>query len=80
MSHRDGRVTLSAWVDPVLREHARLAAKASGVEFSRWVERAIQQAVAKASVERSLRDARASASAHGECLSCGYSPCMCDQA
>lgn len=51
MSHRDGRVTLSAWVDPVVRDHARFAAKSAGVEFSKWIERAVQRAVA-AELER----------------------------
>jgi len=27
MSHKDGRVVLSAWVDPVLRDYAREAAR-----------------------------------------------------
>lgn len=59
MSYRDGRVMLSAWVDPVLRDHARVAAKSAGVEFSRWIERAVQQAVAAESSARALRDAEA---------------------
>lgn len=42
MSHKDGRVVLSAWVDPVLRDYAREAARLSGLEFSRWVERAVR--------------------------------------
>lgn len=45
MSHKDGRVVLSAWVEPVLRDYAREAARASGLEFSRWIERAVRQAV-----------------------------------
>jgi hypothetical protein len=45
MSHKDGRVVLSAWVDPVLRDYAREAARLSGLEFSRWVERAVRQAM-----------------------------------
>lgn len=57
MSHRDGRVTLSAWVDPVVREYARLEADAAGVEFSRWIERVVQKACAEASVARAIRDA-----------------------
>ena len=33
MSHKDGRVVLSAWVDPVLRDYAREAARpARGAE------------------------------------------------
>lgn len=59
MSHRDGRVTLSAWVDPVVRDHARFAAKSAGVEFSRWIERAVQWAVAAESTACALRDAEA---------------------
>lgn len=46
MSHKDGRVVLSAWVEPVLRDYVREAARLSGLEFSRWVERAVRQAMA----------------------------------
>lgn len=42
MSHKDGRVVLSAWVEPVLRDYAREAAKAAGVQFSQWVEGAVR--------------------------------------
>lgn len=73
--HRRNTVILSAWVDPVLRDYARLEAKAAGVPFSKFVERAVQQAVAKASIERAMRDAVA----RGECSSCGHAPCGCDQ-
>jgi len=55
VSHKDGRVMLSAWVEPVLRDYAREAARAAGVEFSRWVEGAVQRAVAEQSVEKALR-------------------------
>ena len=51
MSHKDGRVVLSAWVDPVLRDYAREAARLSGLEFSRWVERAVRQTMARESAE-----------------------------
>lgn len=47
MSHKDGRVVLSAWVDPVLRDYAREAARLSGLGFSQWVERAVQQTIAR---------------------------------
>jgi hypothetical protein len=36
-----------AWVEPVLRDCAREAARLSGLEFSRWVERAVQPSEAK---------------------------------
>lgn len=52
MSHKDGRVVLSAWVDPVLRDYVREAARLSGLEFSRWVERAVRQAMARESADR----------------------------
>lgn len=52
MSYSDGRVALTARVDPALRDHAREAARAAGVEFSRWVERALQQAMARESADR----------------------------
>ena len=58
-----GLVLMTAWVDPALREYARVAARASGVEFSRFVERAVQDAVARASIERAARDAEARADA-----------------
>ena len=71
----DGRVILSARIDPVLREHARTEAKRAGLEFSRWVERVIQKAVAAESAKRAMQEAIK----RGECLSCGCAPCMCDQ-
>lgn len=52
MSHKDGRVVLSAWVEPVLRDHAREAAKKAGVSFSSWIERAIMRSLARESFER----------------------------
>lgn len=75
MSHKDGRVALSAWIDPAIRDHAREAAKAEGLEFSRWVERAVRQTMVRESSDRALIKAMA----RGECLTCGYAPCMCDQ-
>lgn len=54
MSHKDGRVVLSAWVNPVLRVYAREAARASGLEFSRWIERAVRQATARESADRAI--------------------------
>lgn len=72
MSHKDGRVVLSAWVDPVLRDYAREAARVANLEFSRWVERAVRQAMARESL-------RVAAFARGECGTCGYAPCACDQ-
>ncbi len=47
MSPKDRRVVLSAWVEPVLRDYVREAARLSGLEFSRWVERAVRQAMAR---------------------------------
>jgi len=55
--HRKNTVILSAWVDPALREYARLEAKASGLTFSKFIERAVQQAVAKASADRAIQQA-----------------------
>ena len=54
MSHKDGRVVLSAWVDPVLRDYAREAAKVANLEFSRWVERAVRQTMARESADRAI--------------------------
>lgn len=54
--HRKNTVILSAWVDPVLRDYARMEAKAAGLSFSAFVERAVQQAVSAASAERAQRD------------------------
>jgi hypothetical protein len=76
VSHKDGRVVLSAWVEPVVRDHAREAAMLASMEFSRWVERAVQQTMARESADR----ARAAARERGECCTCGYAPCGCDQA
>lgn len=75
MSHKDGRVVLSAWVEPALRDYAREAARRSGLEFSRWVERTVRQTMVRESADRALADARE----RGECSSCGYAPCACDQ-
>lgn len=58
MSHKDGRVILSAWVEPVLRDYAREAARSAGMEFSRWVARAVQRAVAEESAARAIRQAQ----------------------
>lgn len=55
---RNNRVVLRAWVDPVLREYARLEAEAAGIDFSEFISNAIQQAVSKASMERAIRAAR----------------------
>ena len=55
--HRNNTVILSAWVDPALRDYARIEAKASGLSFSEFVSRAVQQAVSAASVDRATRDA-----------------------
>lgn len=54
MSHKDGRVVLSAWVEPVLRDYARESARASGLEFSRWIERAVRIAAAQESAARAI--------------------------
>ena len=48
----------SAWVDPALRGHARLEAKHQGLTFSKFVERAVQQAVNEASATRAVRDTK----------------------
>ncbi len=75
MSHKDGRVMLSAWVDPALRDYAREAARLSGLEFSHWVARAVRQTMARESADRAV----AAAIDRGECMTCGYAPCACDQ-
>jgi hypothetical protein len=71
----ENKSILSAWVDRDLRARARLEAKASGVKFSTFIERSVTRAVSESSERREQRDALA----RGECSSCGYSPCMCDQ-
>ena len=75
MSAKDGRVVLSAWVDPITRDIAREAARQSGLTFSEWVERAVMAATARESADRAMASARA----RGECGTCGYAPCACDQ-
>ena len=59
MSYKGGRVLLSALVDPVLRDYAREAARLSGPEFSRWVERAVRQTMARESADRAMTAASA---------------------
>ena len=54
MSHKDGRVVLSAWVSPTLRGDARIAAKAANMEFSRWVERAVQEKIDREEAKKSF--------------------------
>ena len=54
MSHKDGRVVLSAWVDPAVRDYVREAARAANMEFSRWVERAVRQTMARESADRAM--------------------------
>lgn len=54
MSHKDGRVVLSAWVEPALRDYAREAARVANLEFSRWVERAVRQTMARESADRAV--------------------------
>jgi hypothetical protein len=66
VSHKDGRVVLSAWVEPVLRDYAREAAKVANLEFSRWVERAVRQTMARESADRVI----AAANERGECGTC----------
>lgn len=75
MSHKDGCVVLSAWVDPVVRDHAREAARAAGIEFSRWVERAVHQTMARESADRALAAAVARAGAVIEAEGCD---CDCE--
>lgn len=52
MSKQGNRVMLSAWVDPVLRDYAREAAREAGVPFSEFIERAVQQHVSRVSAHR----------------------------
>lgn len=52
-NQKDGAM-LTAWIDPVLRDYARESARVAGLPFSQWVERAVQQAVAKESADRAL--------------------------
>lgn len=73
--HRRDTVVLSAWVDPVVRDYAREAARLAGIPFSAWVERAVRQTMARESADRATDAARE----RGECGTCGYAPCACDQ-
>lgn len=56
-----GKAMLVAWIDAPLRDYAKQAARANGVEFSRWIERVVQQACAEESAARAIRDAEESA-------------------
>lgn len=75
MAKHPNAVMLSAWVDPALRERARLEAKASGVPFSTFIERAVQQAVSEASVKR--RQIFAGGLSRYACDVCRGVPCVC---
>lgn len=55
----DGRVMLTARIDPVVRDYAREAARMSGLEFSQWVERAIRTTMARESADRAFAELRA---------------------
>lgn len=55
-------VTLTVKTDPVLRDLAKARAKEAGISLADFVARAIQQASAKATAERAMRDAAALAS------------------
>lgn len=54
MSYRDGRVMLTAHVDPATRDHVREAARLAGLDVSRWIERAVMRVMAAESAERAL--------------------------
>lgn len=71
----ENQFRISVVVDPVLCEYARVAARRSGLTFSRWVARAMQQAMAREAADRALAEALT----RGECGTCGYAPCACDQ-
>lgn len=57
MSRKDGRVSLPVYVEPVLRDYAREAARLAGLSLSDWVARAVRQAVGRESVARVTADA-----------------------
>lgn len=44
-------------LDITLRDYARLEARRAGMTLSKFIARAAQQAVAKASADRAIRDA-----------------------
>lgn len=69
----NGRALLSAWVDPVLRDHAREAAREAGVEFSAFVAEAVRREVLRRSTARAF----ALAVARGECSECRQIRCAC---
>lgn len=54
MSNKDGRVVLSARVEPVLRDYAREAARLAGLDLLQWVARAVQQALAREAVDMAI--------------------------
>jgi antitoxin component of RelBE/YafQ-DinJ toxin-antitoxin module len=43
---------LRVMIDPAVRSRAKQAAKEAGMEFSKWVERVLQQHMLRASVDR----------------------------
>lgn len=55
MSYRDGRVSLVAHVDPVLRDYARIHARDCGLTISEWVQRIIMEYTQLRSIDECKR-------------------------
>lgn len=68
------RDSVAVRVDPVLRDLVKSAAKVVNMTPRGWLEQAIQRALATQSVKL----AQEAAWGRGECNSCGYAPCRCD--
>lgn len=54
MKTTDDRVRMNVLIDPSIRDCARESARLAGVEFSKWVEEAIRQAMVQASIARCM--------------------------
>lgn len=48
----NNRALLTAWVDPVLRDCVRVAAKETGMPFSEWVGEALREVLARGLVSK----------------------------
>ncbi len=61
-------------LDPQVKAMAKDFARAEGISFSEFVRRALEEALKDAQWAKNLKESLA----RGECQSCGYAPCGCD--
>lgn len=58
------RALIRCHIDPTLLQYARIEAEEQGISLSRFFEKAVQQAVAKASADRAALKAEAREESH----------------